>query len=215
MTKDTFPREAQIRLTRAEQTGLRLALGCRSAITGAAFSWYVLAAFLFPDVSPRFVTILVLLGFTAIGVAHLVIIGTDFDRPWIKYAIYTLDASAICAAFAVVPISRSEDIPQIIAFRAYGIYFLFPLLAMTCLSLSWRLVLWTGTMIVIGWWTAFAWIVSGMENYLSWSDIPSSASKADYEAVFLSECQCPRQRSAPSPDSPSPTDRNQVFAECP
>ena len=185
-TEDTFATEAQVRLTRAEQTGLRLALACRSAITGAAFAWYVLAAFLFPEVSPRFVTILVLLGFTAIGVTHLVIIGTIYDRPWIKYAIYALDALAICAAFAVVPISRSADIPQIIAFRAYGIYFLFPLLAMACLSLSWRLVLWTGTMIVIGWWAAFAWIVSGMERYLSWSDMPSSASAADYETIFLS-----------------------------
>lgn len=185
-TADTYARESLARLTRAEQTGLRLALACRSAVTGAAFLWYVLVFLIFPDISPRFVTILVLLSFTALGVVHLKIIGTAYDRPWIKYLTYALDALAICAAFALIPISRSDDIPQIIAFRAYGIYFLFPLLAMACLSLSWRLVLWTGAMIVIGWWAAFTWIVIGMQRFLSWSDMPSVASRADYEEIFLS-----------------------------
>ena len=182
----TLAHESQARLTRAEQTGLRLALGCRSALTGAAFIWYVLAAFLFPEVSPRLITIAVLLGFTALGLAHLAIIGTPYDRPWIKFAIYGLDALAICATFALVPVSRADEVPQIIAFRAYGIYFLFPLLAMACLSLSWRLVLWTGGMVILGWWLAFTWVVSGMDSFLSWADMPSSASRADYETVFLS-----------------------------
>lgn len=179
-------REARKRLTRAEQAGLRLALACRSALTGAAFFWYVAAAFIVPEVSTRFVTLAVLLGFTAVGVAHLAIIGTRYDRHWIKYAIYALDSLALCAAFALVPISRAEEIPQIMAFRSYGIYYLFPVLAMACLSLSWRLVLWTGGMIIVGWWAAFAWVVSGMDQYLSWSDMPSHATQADYEAIFLS-----------------------------
>ena len=185
-TNETFAQASGSRLTQAEQTGLRLALGCRSAITGAAFLWYIAAAFLFPEISPRFVTIIVLLAFTALGVAHLVVIGTPYDRPWIKFAIYGLDALAICAAFAFVPISRADDIPQIIAFRAYGIYFLFPLLAMACLSLSWRLVLWTGTMIIVGWWAAFSWVAVQMDGFLSWADMPSAATRSDYETVFLS-----------------------------
>ncbi len=185
-THETFAQEAKWRLTRAEQTGLRLALACRSAVTGAAFVWYVLAAFLFPEVSPRVITILVLLGFTALGVVHLIIIGTPYDRPWIKFMIYGLDVLAICAAFALVPISRAEDVPQIIAFRAYGIYFLFPLLAMACLSLSWRLVLWTGGTIIAGWWLAFTWVVHQMDSYVSWADMPTAASTTDYENVFLS-----------------------------
>ena len=185
-TSTSFREESQLLLTRAEQTGLRLALACRSAITGAAFFWYVFAAFLFPEVSPRYATIAVLLAFTAVGVAHLAVIGTSYDRPWIKFLIYALDVLAICATFALVPISRADDIPQIIAFRSYGIYFLFPLLAMACLSLSWRLVLWTGGVIIFGWWAAFTWIVAQMERHLSWSDIPFGATLHDYETVFLS-----------------------------
>lgn len=183
---DTFAQESTARLTRAEQTGLRIALACRSAVTGAAFAWYLLAAFLFPEMSPRFVTIAVLLGFTALGIIHFSIIGTPYDRPWIKFVIYGLDVLAICAAFALVPISRTGDVPQIIAFRSYGIYFLFPVLAMACLSLSWRLVLWTGGMIILGWWLAFAWIVSQMDSFLSWADMPAEANANDYERVFLS-----------------------------
>ncbi|UWR21753.1 adenylate/guanylate cyclase domain-containing protein [Sulfitobacter sp. S190] len=183
---DAFETRSQDRLTRAEQTGLRLALACRSAITGAAFAWYVLAAFLFPEVSPRTATIAVLLAFTMVGVVHLAIIGTRYDQRWIKYAVYALDSFAICAAFALVPISRAADIPQIIAFRAYGIYFLFPLLAMSCLSLSWRLVLWTGGAIILGWWAAFTWVVARMDSTLSWADIPSHAQRDDYVNTFLS-----------------------------
>ncbi|MEX0339982.1 MAG: adenylate/guanylate cyclase domain-containing protein [Arenibacterium sp.] len=182
----TYAEQSRARLTQAEQTGLRLALACRSAVTGAAFAWYVLSALLFPEVTPRLATIVILLGFTGLGVAHLCIIGTPYDRPWIKYAIYALDTLAICATFALVPISRADEIPQIIAFRSYGIYFLFPLLAMACLSLSWRLVLWTGIVAILGWWLAFIWVVSRMDSFLSWGDMPGNATRADYEAVFLS-----------------------------
>ncbi|MEM9551991.1 MAG: adenylate/guanylate cyclase domain-containing protein, partial [Pseudomonadota bacterium] len=109
-----------------------------------------------------------------------------YDRWWLKYAVYGADILAICATFVIIPVSRGDDVPQIITFRAYGIYFLFPLVAMAALSLSWRLVLWAGTVAVIGWWAAFALVVLGMENTLSWGDMPPDATRADYEAIFLS-----------------------------
>lgn len=183
---DIFARESAARLTLAEQKGLRLAIACRTLITGMAFLWYGAAPILFTGFEPRFAAIVVLLVFTAIGILHLALIGTRFDRWWMKYAVYTLDTLSICATFALVPISRADDMPQIIAFRAYGIYFLFPLLAIACLSLSWRLVLWTGLMSVLGWWAAFIWVASGVANPLSWADIRAAATRADYEAIFLS-----------------------------
>ena len=113
-------------------------------------------------------------------------IGTPFDRWWLKYVIYGFDILGICALFVIVPISRGDAIPQIVAFRAYGIYYLFPMVALACLSLSWRLVVWSGVMVVIGWWTAFATIVGDMDRQLSWGDMPVNASLEDYEAIFLS-----------------------------
>ncbi|MEO1140502.1 MAG: adenylate/guanylate cyclase domain-containing protein [Pseudomonadota bacterium] len=183
---DQFAEESAARLIRAEQKGLRLAIACRTIVTGLAFAWYVGAPFLFSDFEPRLTTIIVLLIFTAVGVAHLAVIGTRFDRRWMKYAVYTLDVLSICAIFVLIPISRADEVPQIIAFRAYGIYYLFPLIAICCLSLSWRLVIWTGAMCVLGWWGAFLLVVSGMEQTLSWADIPPNATRNDYERVFLS-----------------------------
>ncbi|MEL7132766.1 MAG: adenylate/guanylate cyclase domain-containing protein [Pseudomonadota bacterium] len=183
---DAFQTEANARLIRAEQAGLRLAIACRTVVTGLAFGWYVGAPVLFSAFEPRFAAIVVLLLFTAVGVAHLAVIGTRFDRWWMKYAVYSLDIISICATFALIPISRADEVPQIIAFRAYGIYYLFPLVAISCLSLSWRLVLWSGAMCVLGWWGAFLWVLSGMEQALSWADIPAAATRADYETIFLS-----------------------------
>ncbi|MCV3272120.1 adenylate/guanylate cyclase domain-containing protein [Roseobacter sinensis] len=183
---EEFARESAARLKRAEEQGLRLAIACRTLVTGAAFIWYVGTPILFAGFEPRIAAIVVLLIFTAIGITHLSLIGTRHDRWWMKYAVYALDTAAICATFALVPISRADDVPQIIAFRAYGIYYLFPIIAVACLSLSWRLVIWTGAVCVICWWGAFLWVAGGMENILSWSDIPPDATRSDYEEVFLS-----------------------------
>lgn len=188
MQSDTidYEGEAAARLKRAEEQGLRLAIACRTLISGAAFLWYVAAPVLFSGFEPRVAAIVVLLVFTGIGIAHLLIIGTRYDRWWMKYAVYALDTMAICATFALVPISRADDVPQIIAFRAYGIYYLFPIIAVACLSLSWRLVIWTGLVCVFAWWAAFLWVSMGMVDTLSWADIPPNATRADYETIFLS-----------------------------
>ena len=173
------------RLDQAEQRGLRLAIACRTAVIGAALLCYV-GASVFSDQAPRLWGTFALMLFTLIGIAHLLVIGTRFDRWWLKYAIYTVDILGICAFFVIIPISRADEVPQIIAFRAYGIYYLFPIVVMTGLSLSWRLVVWSGMVAVAGWWAAFLVTVSGMDRTLSWGDLPLNATRADYETIFLS-----------------------------
>ncbi len=182
---ETIREQSLERLVHAEQRGLRLAIACRTAVIGIALAWYLGASFA-TSFEPRLWGTFALLLFTLIGVAHLMVIGTRFDRWWLKYAIYTIDILGICALFVIIPISRSDDVPQIIAFRAYGIYYLFPIVVLAGLSLSWRLVAWAGLVAVVGWWTAFLQVVSTMEQTLSWGDIPATASRQDYEAIFLS-----------------------------
>lgn len=179
------PEPGEDRLEQAERRGLRLAIICRTIAVGAAFLWvggtWALTGF-YPNP-----WIFVGLGAsTAIGIGHASLIGTRFDRWWMKYAIYFVDAIGICMTFAFFPISRSGDVPQILAFRAYGIYYLFPLVAMATLSLSPRLVLWTGAAVVAGWWAAFLIVVSGMERTLSWGDLTPGAGFDAYVGVFLS-----------------------------
>jgi len=173
------------RLQQAERRGLRLAIICRTIAVGAAFLW-VGGTWAFTGFYPNPWIFVGLGAFTAIGIGHASLIGTRFDRWWMKYAIYLVDAIGICMTFAFFPISRSGDVPQILAFRAYGIYYLFPLVAMATLSLSPRLVLWTGAAVVAGWWAAFLIVVSGMERTLSWGDLTPGAGYDAYVTVFLS-----------------------------
>lgn len=173
------------RLEQAERRGLRLAIICRTIAVGAAFLW-VGGTWAFTGFYPNPWIFVGLGAFTAIGIGHASLIGTRFDRWWMKYAIYLVDAIGICMTFAFFPISRSGDVPQILAFRAYGIYYLFPLVAMATLSLSPRLVLWTGAAVVAGWWAAFLIVVSGMERTLSWGDLTPGAGYDAYVTVFLS-----------------------------
>jgi adenylate cyclase len=173
------------RLIRAERGGLRLALICRTLALTAGAAWYF-SAYLVADRSPNPGTIAALAAFIVIGALYIAIIGTKIDRWWMKYVIYTADVLGICALFVIVPVSPGEDVPQIIAFRAYGIYFLFPVVAMAALSLSWHLVLWCGLMGVAGWWAAFLTIIEPMQRTLTWGDIPDGPTRADYENTFLS-----------------------------
>lgn len=179
------PENRAIRLKQAEDKGLRIAIVCRTLAALAGLSWYV-AAIVFTHQEVRLWALFGLLLFVSIGIAHLLVIETRFNRWWMKFLLYAFDALSICALFVVIPISRADEVPQIIAFRAYGIYYLFPLIALAALSLSWRLVLWTGAVSVVGWWSAFLWVVADMQNTLSWADIPADATREDYETIFLS-----------------------------
>ncbi|MEM8751046.1 MAG: adenylate/guanylate cyclase domain-containing protein [Pseudomonadota bacterium] len=175
----------QLRLIHAENAGLRLAVLCRTAAAMAGFIWYAIAVS-FTNQEFRGWTFIAFATFVSIGLAHLSVIGTRFDQWWMKYLLYAVDIISICALFVIVPVSRADDVPQIIAFRAYGIYYVFPVIALAALSLSWRLVLWSGIVVVAGWWGAFLWVVSTMDNTLSWADIPADATLNDYQTIFLS-----------------------------
>ena len=173
------------RLTRAEQDGLRLAILCRTLALAVMLAWFVFATLAVGN-TPRPWGMTALGLFVVIGAAYYFIIGTHLDRPWVKYLIYAVDMLGLCALFVLIPVSRAAEVPQIIAFRAYGIYYLLPPIALACLSLSWGLVAWTGVVACIGWWAAFAVVVAGMDWTLSWGDVPQNATRADYETVFLS-----------------------------
>ncbi|GAA0772966.1 adenylate/guanylate cyclase domain-containing protein [Roseibium denhamense] len=173
------------RLETAERAGLKLAILCRTAVIGVTAAYWITANFLIgAAVSSAAAGILT--GLTLYGVATYFLIGTRLDRWWLKYTIYTIDILAVCAAFALVPLRQGQDIPQIMAFRAYGIHLLFPLIAMACLSLSWRLVLWSGCVAVFGWFTAYWWVLQDMPRRLEWRDFPDNPTTADYETLFLS-----------------------------
>ncbi|MEO1159960.1 MAG: adenylate/guanylate cyclase domain-containing protein [Pseudomonadota bacterium] len=185
---ENIPGEATSRYRRlyaAQARGLRLAILCRTLAVLACAIWFFLSYKSIGQL-PRGWGIFGLSIFVVIGAAYYPLIGSRWDRPWVKYIIYTLDVAVLCALFVLIPVSAADDVPQIIAFRAYGIYYLLPFLGLACLSMSWGLVAWTGTVIAAGWWSAFSYVISGMERTLSWGDLPLGPTAADYERVFLS-----------------------------
>ncbi|MEM6463896.1 MAG: adenylate/guanylate cyclase domain-containing protein [Pseudomonadota bacterium] len=173
------------RFQATQNRGLKIGILCRTIAVGFALVWYGSYVILSPQ-EARWWTLVAIAVFAAIGIVHFFLIGTRFDRWWMKYLLFTIDILTVCALFAVLPISAADAVPQIIAFRSYGIYYLFPVVVLATLSLSWTLVVWSGAVAVAGWWAAFLWIVSGMERTLSWSDFPVDATRQDYENIFLS-----------------------------
>lgn len=173
------------RLVAAEQSGLRVAVACRTAVVLAALLWF-LSWNIATERIPNFAALGALFGLTAMGVAHYLVIGGRWDRPWMKYLIYGADIAALGAAFAFIPLLRTGDVPQILAFRAYGVQYFFAPLALACLSLSPRLVIFTGFAAAASWWAAFLSAASEIENPVSWSDLDRDAMPEDYIAIVMS-----------------------------
>jgi len=146
--------------------------------------WYT-AAPLSVGATPNLAALATILAFFVAGVVFFLIIGTRWDHPVLKYAFFSADLLGAFALVAALPLNDSGDAPQILVFRAYGIYYLFPLVALSTLALSWRLVVWVGFGAVIAWWGAFAAIVSDMKNTLSWQDLPVNPTAEAYQSLLL------------------------------
>ncbi len=161
---------------------MKLALKCRTIALAVIGTWFIATS------SSAIVTVYaaILIGsFVALGLVHHRLVGSRLDRWWLKYVFFAVDVLALTALTAFGPLSLRGDIPQIMAFRAYGPYYALMMLPLAALSLTPRLLLFTGATICLGWWAAFLWVVSGMERTLSWGDLPPTPNAEQYLSVFL------------------------------
>lgn len=177
--------DADARLAEAERRGLRLAIACQTTTLAAGLVWLV-AAYLAIGQAPSLPGIAALAGFILFGALVHRLAGADRDRPWTKYVALGGPVAGVCLILVLMPLSTGGDVPQVVAFRSYGIHLLVPLVAFAVLSLSWRLVLFTGAVAVAGWWAAFLAVVAPMEAPVSWGDLPRGPSREAYLAVLLS-----------------------------
>ncbi|MEO1200382.1 MAG: adenylate/guanylate cyclase domain-containing protein, partial [Pseudomonadota bacterium] len=120
----------------------------------------------------------------ALGIAHEALIRSAWERWWQRYVFAVIDVCIITSVLAFVPVTSAGEVPQILAFRNLGPLYLVPLI-LSALSLSPKLVLWTGGITVLGLWAAFGWIVSGMERAVSWGDLPRDATAEAYLDLVL------------------------------
>ena len=168
----------------AERSGLKL------AIIGRTLTLMLLGAWLITtraeDPARAFGYALVVTVFAVVGLVHYALIGTRFDKSWVKYAVVTLDIAIISWLMATQPLYASAaDLPAVTSFRAPTFVFYFVVLGIAALSFSPGLVVWTGALGALGWLGAFVHSANQVPGVLNWDDVPKNPSAEQVLAVVL------------------------------
>lgn len=167
----------------AEQAGLKLAIKGRIVALVMIGIWLVASRG--QDRAAEFILAVML--FSGLGLLHFLMIGSAFDRRWVKYVFLAVDIVLLSTAVAVMPPYPEVDLPQIFMFRFNNFTYYFLILGVAAFSFSPGLVVWSGVLGAAGWLGAFLWVTSGMQNPLNWSAIPADPSRQQVLGVFLSE----------------------------
>lgn len=169
-------------LLAAERAGLRLAVIGRNAALVPLAVWMLVGG----NPPYNLYGVAVVCGFLVLGLAYLRLLASGHERRWHRFAFVGGDVAALAAAALFVPVSFGDDVPQIFVFRGFGVGVMFLVIAAASLSLMPSLVLWAGVATSLGLWFVYAVIISGMEQTVSWSDLPPAPSIDEFYAVVLS-----------------------------
>jgi adenylate cyclase len=171
-------RAVEASLAEAERKGFRL------AVIGRSFALVPIA--LFYLVISRYPNNIYLAGlFLAAAMAGLVplaVVGSRFERGS-RYGLFALDVAILTAVLAIAPLSSGGDVPQNLVFISSRGEYYFVVVAVSILTLSPALVLWTGFCAVLGLAAATAWIMGGMERVVTFSDLPPSPSRDAFLSI--------------------------------
>ena len=181
MADDRIKIDLEQTFYRVEQSGLRL------AIKGRLVAIVLVGVWLVSTRPPERTTdiVITLSGLAALGICHHLVIGSAWDRKWLKYAFLSIDIALLSVAVAVLPPAPAFDLPQIFMFR-FDIYpYYYIILGVAAFSFSPGLVLWAGLFCAGGWLGAFAWARSSMTAPLEWSDALASGSSEKFVQVIL------------------------------
>lgn len=168
-------------LQRAEQAGIRFAMYGRN-LALFPFAVFVGVGGLPPAsyIGAGIISIFILLGFM-----YARLVGGEHDRSVYKYLFFTMDTAAIAWVFAVMPLTLGGEVAPIFIFRVYSPDLYYIVMAASTLTLSPKLVLWTGLSGAVSWLTLFFWSVEQMPRTVSWADLPPAAPPDIYLSIFL------------------------------
>ncbi len=169
---------------RAEQSGLKLASLGRIAALALLGVWLISTRADDPTRALGYVLVLSL--FAVLGLAHYALIGTRFDRRWVKYVFITLDVAIVSALVATQPLYPSAaEMPAVMTFRAPVFPFYYVILGVAAFSFSPAMVAWTGIAGAIGWLAAFWHVANQVDGVRNWSEIPNNPTAEQIMAVVL------------------------------
>ena len=169
---------------RAEQSGLKLASIGRIAALVLMGVWLIGTRADDPTRALGYVLVLSL--FAALGAAHYALIGSRFDRLWVKYVFISLDIAIVSALVATQPLYQTAaGLPAVMTFRAPVFPFYFVILGVAAFSFSPAMVMWTGVAGAIGWLAAFLHAAGRVDGVRNWSEIPSNPTADEIMAVVL------------------------------
>ena len=169
---------------KAERAGLAVAIVGRTVALVFLGAWLV--ATRADDPTRAIGYAVVITAFAVLGLLHYAMIGTRFDRDWVKYCFVTLDITILSVLIATQPMfSTAADLPAVTTFRASTFVFYFIVLGVAALSFSPGMVAWTGVAGALGWLLAFMYSSASVPGVLDWSDIPSNPTSQQVLAVLL------------------------------
>ena len=171
---------AEASLADAERRGFRLAvIGRTCALVPIAL--FYLATYGYPN--NVYIAGLVLVT-AAAGLVPLSLVGSRYERIG-RYAFFAFDAAVLSAILAFAPISSGGDIPQNLVFNTSRGDYYFVVVAISVLTLSPSLVLWTGLCAVLGLASATIWIMAGMDHIVDLLGVQAAPSRDAFLSVFL------------------------------
>jgi len=168
----------------AEQSGLRLAIIGRVVTLVLLGVWFVGTRAEDPQSAIGYAVLLTM--FAVLGMIHYALIGTRFDRRWVKYAFVTVDVAIVSIVIATQPLyATASDLPAVTTFRAPTFVFYFVILGITALAFSPGMVVWTGIVGALGWLAAFEYSAAKVPGVLNWTDIPARPTAGQVLQVVL------------------------------